>query len=338
MNRAILEACLPCLIALAVSFVAMAGLVKFSGARWQFARLRRLHSCEGGSVQGVAFVLTLPVFMLFALFILQVSQLMVGTMVVHYAAFGAARSASVWLGSTVDADSRYGFLPEPDDWIEAPVQINGNILHVGSNTSQSSSSAPLSRKYHQAWAAAVLGCAPICPSRDLQKGGSSATALPPAATSWLAGAQQVTKNVYGLLSPSSSTNGRIPIRLDNKLDYAARNTFVEIEWQEVAHGGTDVDTGPSYNPRGHCTYIWQEKEVGFRDPITVWVTHRFALLPGPGRFLAKQLVPASGVPDRIAPTVGLNPEYSEPVHYVTLIASATLVNEGVKSVMPYLQR
>lgn len=338
MNRAILEACLPCLVALGVSFAAMAGLVKLSGARIRISRLRQIHECEGGGVQSLAFVLTLPVFMLFVLFILQVSQLMVGTMVVNYAAFAAARSASVWLPSTVDVDSQYGFSAEPDNWVEATVQANGNILRVGSNQSQSTAGTSYSRKYHQAWAAAVLGCASICPSRDLQRGGQSSNPLSSAATSWLPEAQRVTRNVYGMLSPASSANGRIPIRLENKLDYSARNTFVEIEWQEVSHSGTDVDTGPTYNPRGHCTYIWQEHEVGFRDPITVWVTHRHALLPGPGRFLAKLLVPASGVPDRIAPLVGLNPEYSEPVHFVTITASATLVNEGIKSVMPYVQR
>jgi hypothetical protein len=338
MHREILPACLPCLIALAVSFAAMAGLLKLSGAQLRFARLRRIHSCEGGSVQSVAFVLTLPVFMLFVLFILQVSQLMIGTMVVHYAAFAATRSASVWLGSSVTVDTAYGFAPEPENWIESPVQNTGNVLRVGSSQGPSSASAPLSRKYHQAWSAAVLGCAPICPSRDLQKAAGSANTLSPAASSWLAGAQQVTRTLYGNLSPTSSTNARIPVRLDNKLDYAARNTFVEIEWQEVAHAGTDVDTGPTYNPRGHCTYVWQEREVGFRDPVTVWVTHRFALLPGPGRFLATVLVPASGIPDRISPIVGMNPEYSEPVRFVTLTASATLVNEGIKSVMPNVQR
>lgn len=338
MHRAILEACLPCLVALAVSFAAIVGLLKLSGARFQIARLWRIHACEGGSVQSLAFVLTLPVFMLFVLFILQVSQLMVGTMVVNYAAFAAARSASVWLPATVDVDTRYGFSVEPENRIEAGVQIDGNILRVGSNQSQTSSNTLNSRKYHQAWAAAVLGCASICPSRDLQKGGASASPLSGAATNWLPEAQRVTRTVYGLLSPASSSNGRIPMRLDNKLDYAARNTFVEIEWQEVSHSGTDAETGPTYNPRGHCTSIWQEQEVGFRDPVTVWVTHRHALLPGPGRFLAKLLVPASGVPDRIAPLVGLNPEYSEPVHFVTITASATLVNEGIKSVMPFVQR
>jgi hypothetical protein len=338
MNRAILEACLPCLVALGVAFAAMVGLVKLSGARFKIARLRQIHACEGGGVQSLAFVLTLPVFMLFVLFILQVSQLMVGTMVVNYAAFAAARSASVWLPATVDADSQYGFSAEPDNWVEAGVQINGNILRVGSNQSQSASNTLNSRKCFQAWTAAVLGCASICPSRDLQRGGTSTSPVSNPATSWLPEAQRVTRNVYGLLSPASSSNGRIPVRLDNKLDYAARNTFVEIEWQEVSHSGTDVETGPTYNPRGHCTYVWQEKEVGYRDPVTVWVTHRHALLPGPGRFLAKLLVPASGVPDRIAPLVGLNPEYSEPVHFVTITASATLVNEGIKSVMPYVQR
>ena len=48
-------------------------------------------------MQSLSFVLTLPVFILVMMMIVQVSQLMIGIVVVHYAAFAAARSAAVWI-------------------------------------------------------------------------------------------------------------------------------------------------------------------------------------------------------------------------------------------------
>ena len=44
-----------------------------------------------GSVQTLSFVLTLPIFIMVMMLIVQVSQLMIGLIVVHYAAYAAAR-------------------------------------------------------------------------------------------------------------------------------------------------------------------------------------------------------------------------------------------------------
>ena len=67
MHRAILIQCLPAVAALAVSFLTLVALVKFSGARLNLRRLRELHGCQDGGVQSLAFVLTLPVFIMFVL-------------------------------------------------------------------------------------------------------------------------------------------------------------------------------------------------------------------------------------------------------------------------------
>ena len=48
-------------------------------------------------MQSLSFVLTLPLFIMVMMMIVQVSQLMIGMVVVHYAAFAAARSAAVWI-------------------------------------------------------------------------------------------------------------------------------------------------------------------------------------------------------------------------------------------------
>ena len=53
-HRAILEACLPCLGALIVAFVAVAVVLRASGARLNLRKLRRLHACQQGGVQSLS--------------------------------------------------------------------------------------------------------------------------------------------------------------------------------------------------------------------------------------------------------------------------------------------
>ena len=92
MSRAIMTACLPWLAVLLVLILAAWVLVRFSRAQLHLGRLFELHRDEAGSVQSLSFVLTLPVFVMIAMMIVQVSQLMIGVVVVHYAAFAAART------------------------------------------------------------------------------------------------------------------------------------------------------------------------------------------------------------------------------------------------------
>src|SRR5687767_11915386 len=60
-----------------------------------------LHADELGSVQSLSFVLTVPLFIMLMLLAVQITQLMIGQIVVHYAAFAAARSAAVWIPARV---------------------------------------------------------------------------------------------------------------------------------------------------------------------------------------------------------------------------------------------
>ena len=96
MARAILTACSPWLVA-ASAYSGGLGVGEFSRAQLRLGRLFKLHRDEVGSVQSLSFVLTLPLFIMIMMMIVQVSQLMIGTVVVHYAAFAAARSAAVWI-------------------------------------------------------------------------------------------------------------------------------------------------------------------------------------------------------------------------------------------------
>lgn len=79
MGRQIVEACLPWAGLLVASVLAAWLLARLSGGRLQLARLRRLHRDQGGAVQSLAFVLVLPFFVMILLFIIQVSQVMIGT-------------------------------------------------------------------------------------------------------------------------------------------------------------------------------------------------------------------------------------------------------------------
>jgi len=97
MYRAILTAWIPLLIALVVSFVLLRLVLAFAGGKLRLSQLKSLTRCEQGSVQSLSFVVTMPILIMLVLFIVQVSQLMIATVIVNYSAFAAARSAAVWI-------------------------------------------------------------------------------------------------------------------------------------------------------------------------------------------------------------------------------------------------
>ena len=320
MTKTILLANVPCLIAMIVAFGVLWVLKRLSGAKWNLKRLRELHRCQGGGVHSLAFVITLPLFMIIVMFIVQISQLMIAITMVHYAAFASARSAVVWLPAQVSEDE-----PENRMAIDSYRERGGEFYLIPTEESV---------KYRQIRMAAVLGCVPISPSRDL---GISAGSVNRDSLLTAEAAQRM----YRALAPSSVSNRRINPRIANKMAYADRNTFVVVSWRDANSGrGRETYTSPTYNPRNHPNPAvrWEPGEVGWQDAVTVHVTHRFALLPGPGRLLAKHLVPSSGIPDEVYQRIRTDRgSYSEPVYSVNISASATLPNEGMKSVRPYRQ-
>lgn len=330
MHRAVLEACLPSLLALAAAFALLALLMRVSRRKvspreiWQ--RMRQLHHCEQGAVQSLSFVLTLPFFIVICLFIVQVSQLMIGVMVVHYAAYASARAAVVWIPAGVDGLSQNKL--GPPITADSPVLLTGDGALVRENF-----------KYRKIFEAAALACAPISPSRNV---GYTPDDLS-------SGSVLVMKELYESLSPESARNTRIPDRIENKLGYSFQNTAVRVEFRDK-----NTYPGPTYNPRvpvrdpdsgevvrdasGRVVRTWDPHEVGWEDPVRVLVTHELALLPGPGRVLAKHLVRSDDQPDRVAERIDSAPTTTRERLYTTsIVASATLTNEGFKSVIPYEQ-
>ncbi|MBT6154790.1 MAG: pilus assembly protein [Planctomycetaceae bacterium] len=345
MHRAILIQCLPALIALAISFAVLVLLVKFSGAKLNWRRLGELHRCQDGGVQSLSFVLTLPLFLMFVMFIVQVSQLMIGMVTVNYAAFAAARSASVWIPAEVTSNG-YGFEPQNQfntNLFAAPFgaayQSPRIIPEQGTMTEQVTASS-ISHKYSRIRTAAVMGCAPIAPSRDVnfttqEMTLASATAL------------EATKSIYRSMVPESVANQRTNRRLENKIQYADRNTLVLVEWSDSLSGPNSLN-GPTYNPVNHPSqgfsddeeFVYKPYEIGWQDPVSVYVVHRYALFPGPGRLLASLLVRPVGVPARIRQMIPAEWQTSyvaeSDIYSVLIPAAATLPAEGIKSRRPYV--
>ncbi|MBL8852277.1 MAG: pilus assembly protein [Planctomycetaceae bacterium] len=310
-HQELLKACLPCLFAMAILFAAMQGLIRLSGARLCVARLRDIHRCEAGGVQSLSFVLVLPVFLIIVLFIVQVALVMVGLITVNTAAFAAARSASVWIPAYVSEQ-------EPENVLPAGTIIQGLPATIDFATAQNSP------KYAKILDAAALACVPIAPSRAV--GGGNSAVLNGNGTA------DALVTMSAVLAPSSAANSVMPQRLRNKLAYSLQNTRVVISFVDKNSGaGSTSVHGPTYNPVDHPTVAYVQSEVGWQDPVTVEVQHHFALLPGPGRFLARMLQRYDDRVDDVAPMI----EQESGVHKTWLRGSATLTIEGLKSVYPH---
>jgi hypothetical protein len=139
--------------------------------------------------------------------------------------------------------------------------------------------------------------------------------------------------MYAVLAPDAMSNTRIPQRLANKWAYANAATTIEMR---VFHPDfIEVDAEPplmQYWPFA-AESEFTPTEIGWRDQVRITVTHNFALLPGPGRLLARR-ANEQRYPDRVSPRI----REQAGVHYIPLRATATLVPEGEKSVIPYVQQ
>ena len=322
MARAILTACSPWLVLLLVLILAAWALVRFSRAQLRLGRLLELHRDEVGSVQSLSFVLTLPLFIMIMMMIVQVSQLMIGTVVVHYAAFAAARSAAVWIPAAM-ADpegpcciSSYSVDPDAPDQVAPELDPTAADYGPGSG-GLTYKIEPGSPKFNKIASAAILACVPISPSRDLGLRAPTAAQM-----------DSVLKNAYGALSPSSASNGQIGPRLDHKLAYAMQNTDVQIRF---FHKNQEPPLQTYLRLAGRSRSEFYFNEVGWQDPITVTVNYQFPLLPGPGRMLARYVAGPSGS-DTVASTI----QNHSGVYTYPLQAQATIGNEGEKSVVTYV--
>ena len=126
------------------------------------------------------------------------------------------------------------------------------------------------------------------------------------------------------------------VRLENKLAYALEATQIEIRFYHT-HRYPEPPLVPYPDlddNRNDFTVEFMSNELGWQDPITVKVKHQLALLPGPGRLLARWVRRPDGSHDTVAEMIGRVGK----VYVYPLEASATMGNEGEKSVIPYQYR
>jgi hypothetical protein len=324
MHRQILISCLPCLAAMVVSCGVLVLLARLSGSRVDLRQLKRLHGDEGGAVQSLSFVLTLPVFIVIMLFIVQLSQLTIAKIVVEYASFAATRSAIVWIPANLGADEE-GYALEGMNQI-AGLAYEGDQMIEGKMYSLYTASEGGGPKFNRIHLAAATACLPICPSRDVGAGGDN-----PA----MAAADPLTK-AYLAISPQSTSNTKIPERIRNKLAYALDNTEIVIE---IAH--KDTEPPLVWHDMGPYPEEFDVGEIGWQDQVAVSVTHHFALLPGPARFLARSSTARPGTSpgeargsDDVAQSIDRRGE----VWVRSINASTRMSNEGEKPLLPYIQK
>ncbi len=298
----VMFACLPWLVVLAIALLAARVLIAISHARLNLQRVRQLNACQEGSVQSLGFVLTIPFFLMIVMLIIQVSQVMLGNVLVHYAAFTSARSAVVWIPTNTNLNETENRISSLDQ-IESTSE--GTRYLVAPNM--------FSDKYQKIQQAAVLACLPMAPSRDLGY--------------QLDGAADLTSvaliRLYAGLDADSQANTLIPRRIRNKLAYASGNTDVRLTfWHRF--GPFDDLQDPPLQTRyfiGPDRLEFFNNEVGWQDEFTSTVTHRLALLPGPLRFFVGNV----------------EPDQTGQAFTFPITASATLVNEGEKPLLSYWQ-
>ncbi len=328
MHRQVVIACLPYLIAIVVLAAFLCWLLRVSGGRAELGRLAGLHRDQTGAVQSLSFVLTLPVFVMFMMFIVQLSQLTIGRVVVEYAGFAAARSAIVWIPANLGPGT------EQENRI-ASYRYLGEVVDDDGLSYSEYRVEPVGPKYNKIHFAAAMACMSISPSRDV----GSSVAHPDN------GAAPALTKAYYQYAPGAVLNSRVPARLRNKLAYALNNTQVEIV---VRHKETEPDL------QTHLVGPYPEEftynEIGWHDQIVVTVRHRFALLPGPGRLLAgprnSRLSSSGSSADNYtadSPQTSDNTAYETSGNNTTVFTynlqtSVRLSNEGEKPVLPYIQR
>jgi hypothetical protein len=262
-----------------------------------------LHADQQGGVQSLSFVLTAPLFIMLMMLAVQITQLMIGLVIVHYAAFAAARSASVWYPAYVENDPLRDGENRMGQRVFERMTPDGTLYRI--------QPTPGPSKFEQVRRAAALACVPIAPSRSVpvnnaqQGSGNMATAI---------------QNSFAAYAPATyAANPKIKDRLANKWAYANAATDIDVrvlhyDWPPLWHLGDW--------PTGH----YDEYEIGWTDQIRVTVTHQFALLPGPGRLLARQ-ANQSRYRDTVSPQI----KAVSNIYTIPLSATASMVGEGEQS-------
>src|SRR5262245_60680206 len=119
MILAALQSCWPLAAALILVCGCLAAIARCVQPE-QRRSIFQLHADERGSVQSLSFVITAPIFIMLMMLAVQITQLMIGEIVVNYAAYAAARSATVFIPARIERP-----MIELENWLNLR-QMNGN--------------------------------------------------------------------------------------------------------------------------------------------------------------------------------------------------------------------
>lgn len=297
MHRDVLIDCLPYAIGMIVCAALLRVLMHLSCARFQPADLLKLAGDERGTVQSLSFVLTVPVFMMVLMFIVQLAQITMARLVVEYAAFATARCAVVWIPASVPFEPancigrRFyrGEVQRPNGQVsEYEIELTGT-------------------KSRRIQLSAASACLAICPARPIEDSSRVSPSLIEAL--W---------NGYQATTPNNNDDPRRRNVLANKIAYALDHTQVKLM---VHHPEREPPLWQYYAPPRIGEFL--PNEIGWRDTLIVTVSHDYALLPGPGRLLATSV----SRNDTVASSVRRRGR----TYTYKLSATMTMANEGQKA-------
>jgi len=231
-------------------------------------------------------VLTLPLFVMVMLLIVQVSQLMVGTVVVHYAAFAAAAARwsgflPTWAAEQANCASSYFVDPEADNQV-VPLLDHKTRYGPGSG-GLTFVVAPGSAKYEKiasrpSWLHADLPLAERRPQPDrTHEHGRDISSGPTAP--W-----PPNRAATPRFPPGWRTSWPTPSRTRDR-------DSILPQQQRTAAG--NVPGSPGYR-----RILLQRDRLAGSSHVTV--KHNLALLPGPGRLLARGAPGSAGAPDEVS--------------------------------------
>jgi hypothetical protein len=335
---------LPWLGLLLALFAVVCLLLRMNQAQIRLGRVLQLHRDERGSAETLSFVLTLPIFVWVMMLIVQVSQVMIGTIVVHYAAFAAARAAIVWAPVCLDNEFEncigpYALDPAAPDQVFPNLPLvpfaDGGYVYdiISGGLTYVVPLNPASAKHQKIVTAATLACMPISPSVSYD--------LPLTLDARQQRMLNIITRAYESQVPTSKQNAKTVVRLRNKLAYAIANTTVRMRFYHsnsepplYTYGWLRLPVRSTDPTDFVQSSVTNGREIGWQDPIEITVTHDFALLPGPGRLLARWVSqPDSSATDETAARIQ---KVSGNVYVYPISATATLSNEGEKPAIPYV--
>lgn len=229
----------------AMLLLALRLLLRLSGGRKPQRTVWGLHGDQRGSVQSLSFVLTLPLFIMIIMAIVQIGQIMMAQVVVEYAALASARAASVWTPTytTLEGESEQqrNCLGDRRELIEKDQAAARYRI---------TTSAKTYTKVGQIQKAAHMACLPICPSRWPYPG--EPTFADPESEE----AQKVIAKAYLQMAGehSSASEQAVSDRVKKKYAYSEKNTHVEIE---IEHPSNEPPFHPPSTGQTLYDYAYQ---------------------------------------------------------------------------------